>query len=89
MYTPRILKSARRQLERIDPPVARRIADRIRWLAEHFEEITPEPLTGDLAGLFKCREGDYRVIYEPLRKERLIVVHEIGHRRNIYKTAKF
>ena len=47
----------------MDPPVARRIADRIRWLAEHFEEITPEPLTGDLAGLFKCREGDYRVIY--------------------------
>jgi mRNA interferase RelE/StbE len=88
VYTPRILKSASRQLERIDPPVARRIADRIRWLAEHFEEIMPEPLTGDLAGLFKCREGDYRVIYEPFRKEKLIVVHEIGHRRDIYKKAK-
>ena len=72
----------------MDPPVARRVVDRIRWLAEHFEEITPEPLTGDLAGLFKCREGDYRVIYEPLRKERVIVVHEIGHRRDIYKKAR-
>ncbi|MFH1743514.1 MAG: type II toxin-antitoxin system RelE/ParE family toxin [bacterium] len=88
MYTPRILKSASRQLERMDPPVARRIADRIRWLAEHFDEITPEPLTGNLAGLYKLREGDYRVIYEPLRKERLIVVYEIGHRRNIYKKTK-
>ncbi|MBI4442638.1 MAG: type II toxin-antitoxin system RelE/ParE family toxin [Acidobacteria bacterium] len=88
MYSPRFLRSASRQLERIDPPVARRIVDRIRWLAEHFEEFTPEPLKGDLAGLFKFREGDYRIIYEPLRKERLIVVHEIGHRKDIYKKSK-
>jgi mRNA interferase RelE/StbE len=67
--------------------VARRIADRIRWLSEHFEEITPEPLKGDPAGLFKFREGDYRIIYEPLRKERLIVVPEIGHRREIYRKS--
>ena len=87
MFSPRILESASRKLKGIDPPVARRIVDRIRWLAEHFEEITPEPLKGDLAGLFKFREGDYRIIYEPLRKERLIVVHEIGHRREIYRKS--
>ena len=88
MYSPRILKSASLKLKEIDPPEARRIVERIRWLAEHFEEITPEPLKGDLAGLFKFREGDYRIIYEPLRKERLIVVHEIGHRREIYRKSK-
>ena len=88
MYTPRILKSAERELERLDPPVARRILDRIRWLAEHFDEITPEPLKGELSGLFKCREGDYRIIYQPIRGEMLIVVHEIGHRSHIYKKAK-
>jgi mRNA-degrading endonuclease RelE of RelBE toxin-antitoxin system len=43
----------------------------------------PEPLHGDLAGLFKLREGDYRIIYQPLQRERLIVIHEIGHRRDI------
>jgi mRNA interferase RelE/StbE len=72
----------------MDPSVARRIADRIRWLAEHCEEITPEPLHGDLAGLFKSREGDYRIIYEPIRRERLIIVHAIGHRKEIYKKGK-
>ncbi len=66
--------------------MARRIAARISWLAEHFEEITPEPLKGGLAGLFKFREGDYRIIYEPIRKERVIIVHEIGHRRDIYRS---
>ncbi len=88
MYRPRILESASRELQRLDPPVAHRIVDRIRWLAEHFEEIKPEPLKGVLTGLFKCREGDYRIIYEPLRKERVIVVHAVGHRREIYKKAK-
>ena len=88
VFTPRLLKSASRQLKRIDPPLARRIVDRIRWSAEHFEEVTPEPLKGDLAGFFKLREGDYRIIYQILRKEQLILVHNIGHRSEIYKRGK-
>ena len=62
MYTPRILAPAARALEHLNPPIARRIVDRIRWLAEHFEEIKPEHLHGELAGLYKLREGDYRII---------------------------
>jgi mRNA-degrading endonuclease RelE of RelBE toxin-antitoxin system len=41
-----------------------------------------------MAGLFKYREGNYRIIYEPLHKEKVIVIHEIGHRSEIYKKAK-
>jgi mRNA interferase RelE/StbE len=74
VFALRILKSASRELKRIDPPIAQRIADRIRWLAENFEQITPEPLKGKLASFFKLREGDDRILYEALRKERLIVV---------------
>ncbi len=87
MFTPRILKNANRQLKKLDSTVARRIVDQINWLAQHFEQLKPEPLTGDLAGLFKYREGDYRIIYEPLHKEKVILVHEIGHRSEIYKKA--
>ena len=85
MFTPRILKGASRELERLDAAVARRIVDRIRWLAGNIENIKPEPLKGDLAGFFKLREGDYRVIYEILRKEHLVVIHSVGHRSTIYK----
>lgn len=88
MFALHILKSASRELKRIDPPIAQRIVDRIRWLAENFEQITPEPLKGNLAGFFKLREGDYRILYEALRKERLIVVHYIGHRSEVYKRRK-
>ena len=52
-FTANVLKNASRQLKKLDPPVARRIVEQISWLAEHFEEITPEPLKGDLAGLWK------------------------------------
>jgi mRNA interferase RelE/StbE len=87
-FTPRILKNASRQLKKLDPPVAKRIVERIEWMAQHFDKIKPEALKGDLAGLFKYREGDFRIIYEPLHTEKVIVIHEIGHRGEIYKKAK-
>lgn len=83
MYTVRILKAAARDLERLDQPVARRIAERVRWLAENIERIQPIPLKGGLAGLYKLREGDYRILYEILRKEKVVVIHAVGHRRSI------
>ena len=88
MFSVRLLKNAIRQLRKLDPPVARRIVGRIKWLSEHSDEIVPEPMGGDLAGLFKCREGDYRTLYEPLHEEEVIVVYEIGHRRVIYKSRR-
>ncbi len=85
MYTLRILKSASRELAQLDNEPARRIVARIRWLAENFEEIKPKVLKGELAGLYKLREGDYRVIYEVIRREKVIVIHSIGHRRDVYR----
>ncbi|RLC57095.1 MAG: type II toxin-antitoxin system RelE/ParE family toxin [Chloroflexota bacterium] len=85
MYYVRILDSAIRELARLDKPVGRRIVERINWLALRVDEIRLEPLKGELAGLYKLRVGDYRVIYEILHEERTIVIHAIGHRREIYR----
>lgn len=85
MYTVRLLKSASRGLEGLDKAVATRIVRRLNWLAENLESIKPEPLKGPLRGLYKIREGDYRIAYEILRGERVIIIHIIGHRREIYK----
>jgi mRNA-degrading endonuclease RelE of RelBE toxin-antitoxin system len=43
---------------------------RLRWLAENLESINTESLKGRLRGLYKLREGDYRIAYEILRRER-------------------
>jgi mRNA interferase RelE/StbE len=86
VYRIRILKAAARELERLDKSFARRVAERINWLAANLDDIRPRPFTGDLAGFYKFRIGDYRIIYEILHDEQVIVIHEIGHRRDIYRS---
>jgi mRNA interferase RelE/StbE len=85
VYQIRVLEEASRELARLDKPVGRRIAERINWLAANLDSIRPEALTGDLIGLYKLRVGDYRVIYEVIRNEKTIVIHAVGHRREIYR----
>ena len=85
MHDLRILDAAEDDLTRLDRAVAQRIISRIQWLAEHFDEIKPELLTGTLSGFFKLRAGDYRIIYKVRKDQNLIVIHRIGHRREVYK----
>jgi mRNA interferase RelE/StbE len=84
-FRARLLDAAVRDLARLDRPEARRIVQRINWLASNLCRIRPEALGGDLAGLYKLRVGDYRVIYEVLDGEQMLLVHAIGHRREIYR----
>jgi mRNA interferase RelE/StbE len=85
MYEIQILKSAVKELERLDRVIAKRVVDKIYWLAENLDKIQPQQLTGELRGLYKLREGDYRIIYQIIRKENLIIIHFIGHRRQVYR----
>jgi hypothetical protein len=41
----------------LDKPFARRIIERITWLATNRDTISPEALTGELAGFYKLREA--------------------------------
>ena len=84
-YHIRILRAASQDLARLEKPIGRRIVQRINWLSANLDAIRLEALTGDLAGLYKFRVGDYRVIYEVLWDEETIVIHAIGHRREIYR----
>ncbi|MBI3537911.1 MAG: type II toxin-antitoxin system RelE/ParE family toxin [Chloroflexi bacterium] len=85
LYSLLILDEATRDLAKLDKQAGRLIARRIQWLAENLEVIKPEAYTGDLAGFFKFRIGDYRVIYERLDNEQLLIIHQIDHRRDIYR----
>ena len=84
-FRARLLDAAARDLARLDKPEARRIVQRINWLAANLGMVKPEALSGDLAGFYKLRVGDFRVIYEMLDAEQILLVHAIGHRREIYR----
>ncbi len=42
-----------------------------------FEEICPD--------FRSFREGDYRVLYELIHDDNVVLIHSIGHRSEIYK----
>ena len=70
-------------LGKLDKPIRKRILKRISWFAAHFEDIIPEPLSGEFADTYKFRVGDWRIIYT-LQNERILLL-AVGHRREIYK----
>lgn len=85
MYQVDFTSNAEADLARLDVPVAQRVLKRLRWLAENFEAITPEALTGQWQGVFKLRVGDYRVLYTCDEAQQKIIVHFVRHRREVYK----
>jgi mRNA-degrading endonuclease RelE of RelBE toxin-antitoxin system len=70
-----------------------RLPDKIREaaLAAVFGPIAKnprrlgKPLLGELEGLTAARRGDYRIIYEILEEEKIVVVHRIEPRRDVYR----
>ncbi len=72
-------------LRRLDRAVAPANPQQVEVVDASFDHIIPQPLTGELQGLFKLRVGDYRIIYSVNSEQSLIVVHLVGHRREIYR----
>ena len=85
MYHVEFTPTAAEDLARLNKPIAQRILSKIRWLAENFPALTPKPLTGQWAGVYKLRVGDYRVLYTFDNTETSITVHFVRHRRKVYK----
>jgi len=80
-----ITVDAERDIQRLDAPVQRRVKERLAWFMGHFEEIVPLPLGGTLAGLFKLRVGDWRIVYQIENDAQLVTIHIVDRRDKIYK----
>lgn len=85
MYSLKLLDSVLRDLKELDTKVGWRIVKRLIWLAANIDNITPERLKDDLAMFYKFRIGDYRALYDILEDEEMIIIHLIGHRKEIYR----
>ena len=72
-------------LNRLDPPVASRILTKVEG-ALIGGGRSVEPLTGEFAGLFRLRVGDYRVIYAKTAAGCLVL--RIGHRGEVYRKGR-
>lgn len=43
------------------------------------------PLRRNLAGFFKLRVGNYRIIYQIKKSEVIVLVIAVGHRKQVYE----
>ena len=83
-YTVVFARSARRELERLEAGVARRIISRVEALAE--DPRPPGCVKLQAADdLWRIRVGDYRVIYSLDDDARLVDVRVVRHRSDAYK----
>lgn len=78
-----LTQEAEKFLEKCDKAIKNRIIDKLENLEENPK--LGKPLTGNLAGLWSLRAGDYRAIYQIKNNELIVVVIRIGHRKDIYE----
>lgn len=78
-------EDAEKELAKVDKKNQKRI---LKVLRERIAPNNPrdfgEPLRGNLAGLWKYRVGDYRVIAEIQDEIVVVLILRIGHRRKVY-----
>ncbi len=86
-YSVLFTQKAKNQLSKLDRNTAKLIAS---WLKKNLEgcvnpRIHGKALVANKAGQWRYRVGDYRILAEIRDEEVIILVLQIGHRREIYK----
>ena len=76
--------AAKRGLSKLPQAVQKRIARKIEVLARNPRPPGVEKLKG-LSDLYRLRVGDYRILYQIQEKILLVLVVQVGHRREIYE----
>jgi len=85
MYTVVFTKQADKTLKRLPRQTAKLIAEKIQLLAE--DPYQPNPNVTKLQNRegYRLRMGDWRIIYEIINNELVIVVLKIGPRGSVYE----
>jgi len=85
-WTVEVSDYAEKQLLKLDKPIQKRLLD---WLEDRIEGCKNprhfgEPSRGEMAGLWRYRVGDYRVICEIQDQQLVVLALAVGYRREIY-----
>lgn len=82
-YEVLLSKRANRDLDSLGPALRRRIVLRLEELGEDpFARGTVKLQGRD--NVYRVRVGDYRILYEVLSSEKIVLVEKIDHRSTIY-----
>ena len=79
-YRPDVLAD----LRKLEPATAQRLLDKTKWLASNVGNLRHEPLAPGFTELSKYAVGDWRIVYAVRQEDRLVEVHWLAHRRDLY-----
>jgi len=82
MYFITFDKNAKRFLKKLKKGEQNKILNKIKRLKENPN--LGKRLSGNLFGLWKLRIDRYRILYKIIRDKLIIVILDIGHRKNVY-----
>ena len=82
-YRVEFTRSAERSFDRLSKAVKDRLRSRVRALADNPRPPVVEKLTGR-ANDYRIRVGDYRIVYRVRDEVLIVLVIEVGHRRDVY-----
>ncbi|MBW3094317.1 addiction module toxin, RelE/StbE family protein [Bifidobacterium sp. DSM 109960] len=79
-------KGVQRSMKKLDRNVAKRIIAKLREISQLEDpRSTGKALVGNLAGLWRYRVGDYRIVCDIEDEVLLILVIDVAHRSKVYK----
>ena len=82
-WSVRIKNSAAKEVAAVPQPARNRIVEAIDGLRE--QPLAGAPLKGALRGLRRLRVGDYRIVYQALDDEMIVLIVRAAHRRDVYR----
>ena len=82
-YSVRVKGSAAKELASLPRDARERLIGAIDGLGD--EPLAGSALKGGLRGLRRLRVGDYRIVYELLDDELVVLVVRVAHRRDAYR----
>ena len=83
MATVKLTPEAAEQLDRLPKSIKDRVLHLLERLENWPEVSGAKPLSGNLAGWYRLRTGDYRVRF--FIREETVIVDQIGHRKEFYE----
>jgi mRNA interferase RelE/StbE len=76
--------SAAKQLKQINISAQKTIVEKIKKLDLSHPNNNIKKIVGS-ADLYRLRVGDYRVVYKIIKKELIVLVLKVGHRKDVYR----
>ena len=79
-----IAPRARKEIDGLPANIKSRIAEVLSNVLSK-DPFTGKALKAELKGLYSYRVGDYRIIYAVARRELMIQIVKVMHRREVYR----